>query len=371
MKSPSVHESQGELRPVVSLQDVLVSSDAAVVEPPPDTPPPGSVSPNNPAQAVTPSALQVRELDLELFEAAARGDAAAVRAALAEGANPDFSDVPADIPESAGVPDTPLHFAAAAGFVDIVVALLEGGAAIEGLDRGLYTPLERAVASGRVEVVSLLLASGASPTPPLSAVSVQAPLFVAAACGNAVIVAQLLAAGASAASADCSGVTPLHVAGTPAIAEALLAAGADADARMAGAVGGPWVLTPEDWHRIARAFDIVEAISAFRNASRRDPGEPGGRMPPRATTLRHPAAGCNAVGLWVGPRAVSADRSQATVGCALDHPLRRNVADRLRRKRCAAGRPGAVTSRPLLLCRVASEAIQWMFPAGGGCPVPE
>jgi hypothetical protein len=121
------------------------------------------------------------------------------------------------------------------------------------------------------------------------------------------------------------------------------------------------VLTPAEWHRMTRADDIAEAISAFQQ-------HPG--LPKRTATVG-PAAGCSAAGgLWVGPRAAALDPVRPTSGCTPAHPLQRSLTERLRRKRCAVGSgPGALTSRPLLLCRVAAQACENMFPVGGGCPV--
>ena len=58
---------------------------------------------------------------------------------------------------------TALHMAARRGNVDVIGALLDGGADIEARDSDGDTPLRRAVNRNKVEAAKLLLARGADP----------------------------------------------------------------------------------------------------------------------------------------------------------------------------------------------------------------
>src|SRR6202011_234160 len=58
---------------------------------------------------------------------------------------------------------TALHMAARRGNVDVIGALLDGGADIEARDSAGDTPLRRAVNCNKVEAAKLLLARGADP----------------------------------------------------------------------------------------------------------------------------------------------------------------------------------------------------------------
>lgn len=68
----------------------------------------------------------------------------------------------ADVNTPSGAEDqTPLHMAARRGNIAIGRALLNGGAALEAMDKKGETPLRRAVNCGHPEFVSMLLAHGA------------------------------------------------------------------------------------------------------------------------------------------------------------------------------------------------------------------
>jgi ankyrin repeat protein len=56
---------------------------------------------------------------------------------------------------------TPLHFAANAGHLEVVRALLKAGAKVNAADEHLSTPFHWACANRHLEVVRLLTASGA------------------------------------------------------------------------------------------------------------------------------------------------------------------------------------------------------------------
>jgi ankyrin repeat protein len=88
----------------------------------------------------------------KLRAAAAAGDAAAVTAALAAGA---------DVNGRAEFGDTALNLAAGNGHAAIVAALLDAGAGIENLGGADKTPLMNAAFAGQAAVVRLLIARGA------------------------------------------------------------------------------------------------------------------------------------------------------------------------------------------------------------------
>ncbi len=77
-----------------------------------------------------------------------------VRLLIAAGADPDLQ------PEHERG-ETPLHWAASSGDVEVAAALLSGGADIDAPDGSIGTPIENAVGYGCFGVARLLLASGA------------------------------------------------------------------------------------------------------------------------------------------------------------------------------------------------------------------
>jgi len=134
-----------------------------------------------------------------LHSAAAEGDVAAVREALAAGADPEARE------STTGYP--PLLTAALAGHAEVVALLLKHGARPAGRRREPLTPLRAAVVRGHAPVVRLLLAAGADPNRTYEEASVPAdegyvipsagcPLADAAAQGSEEILDLLLAAGA-------------------------------------------------------------------------------------------------------------------------------------------------------------------------------
>jgi len=119
-------------------------------------------------------------------DAAMRGDAAKVKALIAQRA---------DVNQAQGDGMTGLHWAARGGQADVVTALLEGGANVKAVTRlGGYTPLHLAAQEGHVAIVRALLAKGAE----AGAVTTTGvvPLHFAAAAGNADVISALLDRGA-------------------------------------------------------------------------------------------------------------------------------------------------------------------------------
>ena len=124
--------------------------------------------------------------DSPLADTAMRGDAAAVRTLLKQGA---------DVNAAQGDGMTALHWAARHGDADTVQMLLHAGGNIRATTRlGGYTPLLLASQAGHAPVITTLLAAGADPK---SATSNGATaLMLASAAGRGEAVKTLLAAGA-------------------------------------------------------------------------------------------------------------------------------------------------------------------------------
>jgi len=179
--------------------------------------------------------VTVSEIDRPLFEALRRGDLAALRQALARGANPDAQtgeppphfadDIPAlvlaawtgqlglveclleagaDVSRSSTTwqtyafnddatafdGPTPISAAAREGHLPVVLALLARGAS---LDHGSPAPLISAAEFGHVHVARALLERGADPN--VSDGDRHTPLFFAARAGSVELVRLLVAAG--------------------------------------------------------------------------------------------------------------------------------------------------------------------------------
>lgn len=122
-----------------------------------------------------------------VVDAAANGDAAALRALLREGA---------DVNETHGDGMTALHWAAERGDTDIARMLIYAGANLRAGTRiGSYTPLHIASRMGHTDIVEALLAAGADVEVATSSSGVR-PLHLAAASPSSETVQLLLAAGA-------------------------------------------------------------------------------------------------------------------------------------------------------------------------------
>lgn len=111
----------------------------------------------------------------DLHYAARDGDAAAAGRLIANGLDPDLSDVNGW---------TPLHFAAQAQSVEVARLLVEVGVRLEPQDKFGNTPLWRAVmnSKGRGEVIQLLRERGADPS--LENGSGVSPVSLARTIGN-------------------------------------------------------------------------------------------------------------------------------------------------------------------------------------------
>jgi ankyrin repeat protein len=129
---------------------------------------------------------------------AARNAADLVRRLLLEQHRPDERD---------GGGLTPLMWAARAGAIDAMQALLDGGADPAARDvRNGWTPLLHAIHAHQVEAVQLLLDRGADPN---RSARMTTPLLMAAADSDPTIVEALLAHGADPTRRGIGGSTPL------------------------------------------------------------------------------------------------------------------------------------------------------------------
>ncbi|MGB8167473.1 MAG: ankyrin repeat domain-containing protein, partial [Chthoniobacteraceae bacterium] len=105
---------------------------------------------------------------------------------------------------------TPLHSAAAHGFVPMIQLLLEHGAEVDAKDGAGFTPLLNAGEQGRTLALRALLLAGANVNT-ANAVR-RTALWLASSRGHAESIAYLLNHGADPALAASDGQTPLHVA---------------------------------------------------------------------------------------------------------------------------------------------------------------
>ena len=181
--------------------------------------------------------------DAPMADAAMRGDAEAVRALLADGA---------DVNAAHGDGMTGLHWVALNGNAEIARLLIGAGAALEaGTRLGAHTPLHVAARAGHGEVVEILAGAGADAAALTETGA--APLHFAAAAGDVRAVAALLEHGAPVDAREPEwGQTPLMFAaalGRTEAVVALLEAGADATAT-------------------ARVMDLVERDIADRASER-------------------------------------------------------------------------------------------------------
>lgn len=167
--------------------------------------------------------LDAARRDHPLAEAVRRGDAEAVRALLADGAD-------AGAPEADGT--TPLHWAVRLDRLDLAELLLDAGADASAANAFGVPPLWLAAVNGSAPLLERLLDAGADPE--TSTAAGESVLMTAARTGRVDAVAALLARGADVNAAQDDGQTALMWAaaeGHAAAARALAEAGADIQAR--------------------------------------------------------------------------------------------------------------------------------------------
>ena len=169
------------------------------------------------------AALAAASASAPVADAAMRGDLAAVRALLRDGA---------DVNAAHGDGMTALHWAAERGEPAIAEVLLYAGANVDAVTRiGHYTPLHLASKAGSAPVIEILLAAGGEVGKRTTSGGVTA-LHLAAASGNAAAVGLLLDHGAEIDARESAwGQTPLVFAAARDRGEVirlLLARGADA-----------------------------------------------------------------------------------------------------------------------------------------------
>jgi ankyrin repeat protein len=127
---------------------------------------------------------------IDLLGAAARGDASAVRAALAAGTPPDLRDKDGR---------TPLHWAAEGGHTEVIRVLLDAGAEVDAQEQDRYfgrTPLHLAAQGGHTDAIQLLLNAGAEVNAEDRGYGSK-PLWYAVASGHAAAAKLLLEGGAA------------------------------------------------------------------------------------------------------------------------------------------------------------------------------
>lgn len=157
------------------------------------------------------------------FQAAAKGDTAALEALVA--------DSPALIAATRGDGATLLHEASLSGQHEAVRFLVDRGAALEARKDKYKTALHEAATHGHAACLDVLIAADAAVDSHKT--NGWTPLMYAAKGGHSACVDRLLAAGADVCQVNREGATPLYLAaraGHPACVDRLLGAGASVDA---------------------------------------------------------------------------------------------------------------------------------------------
>ena len=156
-----------------------------------------------------------------MADAAMRGDVAAVRALIAQGA---------DVNAAQGDGMTALHWAADLGNVELAQVLIGAGANLQATTRlGAFTPLHIAAENGDAAVVKVLLAAGANPRA-ASNLGGETPLHFAAQSGSVEAVLAMLDRGGDVNAKSTTGQTPLMFAAEanrPEAVKALIERGGD------------------------------------------------------------------------------------------------------------------------------------------------
>ena len=135
---------------------------------------------------------------------------------------------------------TPLHYAVYSSSPSAVQILLDAGAEPNSLDDSLMSPLHYASLKGNVDSASLLLGAGADAD--AKDLEERSALFLAVSCASSssiyplgLFLQTLCSRGANTELKDVSGDTALHLAvalESPTAVKALIAVGADVDARV-------------------------------------------------------------------------------------------------------------------------------------------
>ncbi len=146
--------------------------------------------------------IPYQEKDALLMKYAEEGCAGGVLIALKAGANVNHKD---------SVLDTSLHYAAGAGRLSVVQALVSAGAELNPRNSDLWSPLHWAAARGRLSVVQSLVITGAELNPKDS-YCLNTPLHWAAYRRHLSVVQGLVCAGAELNPKDKLGCTPLALA---------------------------------------------------------------------------------------------------------------------------------------------------------------
>ncbi len=166
---------------------------------------------------------------VQALQYACDGDAAALRIALRDSAAVNARFTPRS-PYSSDAGNTPLHFAARTGELDVITTLLEAGADVAAVNVRSVTPLHMAVQNP--EAARALIEAGAN----VNAVDLagRSPLHWAANIASAETVALFIDHNADINLRDKNGQAPLHLAATNGDVNtitALIEAGADVNAR--------------------------------------------------------------------------------------------------------------------------------------------
>lgn len=167
--------------------------------------------------------LNLFKTHMALLEHCAKGNLAAVKQKLADGARADFADYDRR---------TGLHLAATEGHADVAALLVAHGANVDAEDRWGSTAVDDAVTNGHAAVTAVLRPGEPVETETISRAEIKSmQLMQYAANGFYDMVRESLMAGAAATFADYDARTPLHLAcaeGHGDVAELLLVNGADA-----------------------------------------------------------------------------------------------------------------------------------------------
>ncbi len=204
--------------------------------------------------------------DTRLPDAAQHKDAQAIRALLAQRADPNAAQVDGA---------TALHWAASNDDLAAAQALVRAGAQVKSTNRYGVTPLSLACTNGNAAMIELLIKAGADPNAMLT--GGETALMTAARSGNAEAVKVLIAAGADVkVREDRRKQTPLMWAAAEGHVEVVLAlikAGADVKARLSSGFTPLLFAVREGRSRVVNALleagaDVNDVIQPSPTAGR-------------------------------------------------------------------------------------------------------